>query len=275
MTGASLWLGPGKYIFLRHLTRNRIITPNHPCSCLPERDHLAITIGVSQVICSRPNLYTVRGRNTMYFSGVIQICSPQEFLFIGDRLRKLKTFEAAAWPPPIARKPGTDVRFIVNALLFFVVGRLVSCNGQLCSGTETSMWNQVRLYFANLIWRGSSTVIFDRLAQNVHVKTNGSHSALGLLVQLFQPLLLVEVRALITLGASAKFSVQSELNDFFGFFRLAVANETGHNLFFFPKAFQPILRHLLRDKMTPRYLVMCFMTSRHTSYSRMTGLVSG
>jgi len=46
-------------------------------------------------------------------------------------------------------------------------------------------------------------------------------------------LLLVEVRALITLGASAKFSVQSELNDFFGFFRLAIANVNGHNLFFF------------------------------------------
>ena len=43
-----------KIYFLRHLTRNRIITPNHPSWCLPERDHLAITIGVWQVICSRP-----------------------------------------------------------------------------------------------------------------------------------------------------------------------------------------------------------------------------
>ena len=43
-----------KIYFLRHLTdltRNRIITPNH----------LAITIGVCQVICSRPKLYAGRG----------------------------------------------------------------------------------------------------------------------------------------------------------------------------------------------------------------------
>ena len=32
-----------------------------------------------------------------------------------------------------------------------------------------------------------------------------------------------------------------------------------------------ILRHVLRDKMTPLYLVICFVTS----YSRMTGLVNG
>ena len=42
-----------KIYFLRHLTRNRIITPNRPCWCLPERDHLAITIGVWYVIFSR------------------------------------------------------------------------------------------------------------------------------------------------------------------------------------------------------------------------------
>jgi len=65
------------------------------------------------------------------------------------------------------------------------------------------------------------------------VKTDGLHSALGLLVQLFHPLLLVEVKALITLGASATFSVQSELNDFFGFSRLAIAKENRHSLFFF------------------------------------------
>ena len=100
----------------------------------------------------------------------------------------------------------------------------MSCDGQLCSGTETSMWYQVRFYFVRF---------FNRIALNVHVKTDGSHSALALLIQLFQPLLLVEVRALITLGASTKFRVQSELNDFFGFFRLAIANENGHNLFFF------------------------------------------
>ena len=59
-----------KINFLRHLTHNRIVTPNRPCWCLPERDHLAITIGVLHVICSRPNLYTGCGRNTqsLYFT---------------------------------------------------------------------------------------------------------------------------------------------------------------------------------------------------------------
>ena len=49
------------------------------------------------------------------------------------RPRKLKIFEAVAWPPPIARKPRTDARFIANTLLFSVVrnARLVSCDGQL------------------------------------------------------------------------------------------------------------------------------------------------
>ena len=32
---------------------------------------------------------------------------------------------------------------------------------------------------------------------------------------------------------SAKFSAYSELNDFFGFLRFAVADENGHDLFFF------------------------------------------
>ena len=35
----------------------------------------------------------------------------------------------------------------------------------------------------------------------------------------------------------------------------------------FLKAFETILRHVLRDKMTP-YLVTCFVTFWHTSYSR-------
>ena len=56
-----------KIHFLRHLTHNKIITPNHPFWCLPERDHLAITVGVWQVICRRPNLYTGRVGNTLYF----------------------------------------------------------------------------------------------------------------------------------------------------------------------------------------------------------------
>jgi len=43
-----------KMYFCGILTAIRIITPTQPCWCLPERDHLAITIGVWQVICSRP-----------------------------------------------------------------------------------------------------------------------------------------------------------------------------------------------------------------------------
>ena len=69
---------------------------------------------------------------------------------------------------------------------------------------------------------------------------------------------------------SARFSAQSELNDFFDSFRLAVADKNGHDPFF-AKAFEPILRHILRDKMTPLYLVICFVTS----CPRMTGLVNG
>ena len=51
---------------------------------------------------------------------------------------------------------------------------------------------------------------------------------------------------------SPKFSAQSELNDY-------------------AKAFEALLRHVLRDKMTPLYLEICFVTS----YPRMTGLVNG
>ena len=70
---------------------------------------------------------------------------------------------------------------------------------------------------------------------------------------------------------SARFSAPSELNDFLDFFRLAVADKNGHDPSFFAKAFEPILRHVLRDKMTPLYLVICYVTS----YPRMTGLVNG
>ena len=54
--------------FLRHLTRNRIIMPKCPCWCLPERDHYAITTGVWQVICSRPNLKNVPGVDCIFGS---------------------------------------------------------------------------------------------------------------------------------------------------------------------------------------------------------------
>ena len=47
---------------------------------------------------------------------------------------------------------------------------------------------------------------------------------------------------------SAKFSAQFELNDFLDFFCLAVADKNGHSPSIFAKAFEPILRHVLRDK---------------------------
>ena len=47
---------------------------------------------------------------------------------------------------------------------------------------------------------------------------------------------------------SAKFSAQFELNDFFDFFRLAVVDKNGYDPSIFAKAFEPILRHVLRDK---------------------------
>ena len=40
------------------------------------------------------------------------------FLFMGERPRTLNSFEAAACPPPMDRKPRADARFISNALLF-------------------------------------------------------------------------------------------------------------------------------------------------------------
>ena len=87
--------------------------------------------------------------------------------------RKLKTLEADAWPPPIARKPRTDARFIANALLFSVVGnafRLVSGDGQLspehASGTEFVNFPQVQRFHdkrdkSPIRW--SSPAVFHRL----------------------------------------------------------------------------------------------------------------
>ena len=40
---------------------------------------------------------------------------------------------------------------------------------------------------------------------------------------------------------------------------LAIADENGYYLFSFSKAFEPILRHVLHDKMTPLYLVICYV----------------
>ena len=51
----------------------------------------------------------------------------------GARPRKLKNFEAAECPPPIARRPRTEARFISNALLFSeeLKTEFVLCDGQL------------------------------------------------------------------------------------------------------------------------------------------------
>ena len=62
-----------------------------------------------------------------------------------------------------------------------------------------------------------------------------------LLVQLLQPLL------------SATFAAQSERKDFFGFFRLAAADENEHDLFFFSKAFGKV--HLIWQGGEWRYWV--------------------
>ena len=55
------------------------------------------------------------------------------FADLGAAGAPLKIFEAVTRPPPKARKPRADARFIANALLFSVVGnaRLVSCDEQL------------------------------------------------------------------------------------------------------------------------------------------------
>ena len=47
----------------------------------------------------------------------------------GARPRKLKNFEAAEYPPPIAQRPRTEARFISNVLLLKT--EFVLCDGQL------------------------------------------------------------------------------------------------------------------------------------------------
>ena len=75
------------------------------------------------MICSRPDLYAGRGGNTLYFRSdanhYYQRLVKSKLSFHVYRPTKLKTFEAVAWPPSIARKPRTDTRFIANPLLFF------------------------------------------------------------------------------------------------------------------------------------------------------------
>ena len=56
-------------------------------------------------------------------------------------------------------------------------------------------------------------------------------------------------RSMSPLLLSAKFLAQSELNDFFlASSALPLQAKNGHDLFFFSKAFEPILRHVLREK---------------------------
>ena len=71
-----------------------------------------------------------------------------------------------------------------------------------------------------------------------HVETDGSHSALGCSFNSFSHCSVVEVRALYY--SPLMFSAQSELNDFFDFFRLAVADKNGHDPSIFAKAFDMI-----------------------------------
>ena len=88
------------------------------------------------------------------------------------RPRRLKTFEAVVWLPPIARKPRTNEWFIANALLFSVVGnaRLVLCDGQLSlehpSGTKFVNLPQVQHFHdkrdKSLI-RWSSPAVFHQI----------------------------------------------------------------------------------------------------------------
>ena len=56
--------------------------------------------------------------------------------------------------------------------------------------------------------------------------------------------LLVEALRRALYYSPLSFQPNSELNDFFGFFCLAVADKNGHDPSFFAKAFEPILRHV-------------------------------
>ena len=116
--------------------------------------------------------------------------------------------------------------------------------------------------------RGSTTIGFDRLALNADVETNGSHSALGCSFNSFNHCSWSKKEPL---SLSAKFPAQSELKNISASSALPLSTKADTTSSFFLKAFEPILRHVLRDKMTPLYLVICFVTS----YSRMTRLSTG
>ena len=96
-----------------------------------------------------------------------------------------------------------------------------------------------------------------------------------LLVQLLQPLLLVEVHVRALYYSPLSFQPNPSLTISSASCALPVQTKTDTTSSFFSKAFEPILRHVLRDKMTPLYLVICFVTCLHTSYCKMAGLVNG
>ena len=94
-----------------------------------------------------------------------------------------------------------------------------------------------------------------------------------LLAQFLQPLLLVEGRALYY--SPLRFEPNPSLTISSACCVLPVQTITETTSSFLSKAFESILQHVLRDKMSPLYLVICFVTCLHTSYCRMTGLVNG
>ena len=79
--------------------------------------------------------------------------------------------------------------------------------------------------------------------------------------------------------SAANFSAQSKLNDFFGFFSLAVADKNGHDLFF---SFEGIrtnlgssdLANVLGDKMTPRYHMICLVIQNDRTCQRVIKTVN-
>ena len=78
------------------------------------------------------------------------------------------------------------------------------------------------------------------------------HICPHLLVQQLQPLLLVEVRALYYSPPS--FQPNPSLTIFSASSALPLQTKWTQRLLFFSKPFEPILRHVLRDKMTPLYI---------------------
>ena len=131
----------------------------------------------------------------------------------------------------------------------------------VCSRNSCAMQN------SGITLRGSLTVIFDRLALNVDEDTDRSHSALGCSFNSFSHC--SWSRALYYSPLS--FQPNPSLTIFLASSTLPLQTKTDTTSSFFLKAFEPILRHVLRDKMTPLYLVICFVTS----YSRMTRLSTG